>query len=460
MATTAEVSHEMDYNTTPSLPRVVIVGGGFGGLTAARALRRAPVRVTLIDRRNHHLFQPLLYQVATAALSPGDISAPIRHVLRDQRNAEVLLAEVTGVDVARREVQIHDLAGDWDRAIPYDYLVIATGADQSYFGHDEWATYAPGMKSLQDATGLRHKILLAFETAEDLMERDPELAQEYLTFVVVGAGPTGVEMAGELAEVAHKSLVRDFRHINPASARIVLVEAGPHILAAYPRSLTRRGTDKLRRLGVEVRTGTPVEAVDANGVVVDGERIRARTIIWAAGVTASPAGKWLGAATDRAGRVIVTPELTVPDHPDIFVIGDTAHAEQHGAMLPGLAPVALQQGRYVARIIRRSVGAHSARPTRPVKPFAYVDKGTLSTVGRLYALADIHGLRVAGFLAWLLWVGVHIFFLIGFRNRFVVMFQWAWAFITYQRGARLITNNLERERRAGRERELAPARYG
>ena len=450
MATTAEMSHEMEHHDTSTVPRVVVVGGGFGGLTAARALRRAPVRVTLIDRRNHHLFQPLLYQVATAALSPADISAPIRHVLRGQHNADVLLAEVTGVDIARREVQIHDLAGDWDRAIPYDYLVIATGADQSYFGHDEWSAYAPGMKSLDDATALRRKMLLAFETAEDLMERDPELAQENLTFVVVGAGPTGVEMAGELAEVAHRSLVRDFRRINPASARIVLVETAPHILAAYPQSLTRKGTEKLRRLGVEVRTGTPVEAVDADGVVVDGERIRARTIIWAAGVAASPAGKWLCATTDRAGRVIVTPELTMPNHPEVFVIGDTAHAEQHGAMLPGLAPVALQQGRYVARSIRKRLRG------QPERPFAYVDKGTLSTVGRLYALADIHGLRVAGFLAWLLWVGVHIFFLIGFRNRFVVMFQWAWAFLTYQRGARLITGNLERVHEREIEPELMP----
>lgn len=433
MATTSDRSET-------GLPRVVIVGGGFGGLQAARALRHAPVAVTLIDRRNHHLFQPLLYQVATAALSPGDISAPIRHVLSGQRNAEVLLAEVTDVDVARREVQIRDLAGGDDRAIPYDYLILATGADQSYFGHDEWAQFAPGMKSIEDATGLRKKLLLAFEAAEDVMPRDPGLAQEYLTFVVVGAGPTGVEMAGELAEVARKALVMDFHHIDPASARILLVEAGPRILAAYPESLTRKATEKLRRLGVEVRTGTAVEEVDERGAVIGGERINAKTVIWAAGVRASPAGRWIGAETDRAGRVIVNDDLSVPDQPEIFVIGDTAHAMWKGQMLPGLAPVAMQQGRYVARVIVRRLRGE------PVAPFRYVDKGTLSTVGRLYALADIHGLRLSGFLAWVLWVGVHIFFLIGFRNRFVVLFQWAWAMLTYQRGARLITGELESER--------------
>ncbi|MFI5273282.1 MAG: NAD(P)/FAD-dependent oxidoreductase [Ktedonobacterales bacterium] len=434
METTSTTSHHADG------PRVVIVGGGFGGLRAARALRHAPVRITLIDRRNHHLFQPLLYQVATAALSPGDISAPIRHVLHGQENADILLAEVTGVDVVRREVEIHDLAGDNDRAVPYDYLVLATGADQSYFGHDEWAAFAPGLKSIEDATGIRRKVLLAFETAEDVIEHDPQSAQEYLTFVVVGAGPTGIEMAGELAEVARKALVRDFRHINPASARIVLVEAAPHILAAYPESLSRKGTAKLRRLGVEVRTSAPVRQVDAHGVVVDGERIAARTVIWAAGVRASSAAEWIGAEADRAGRVIVTPELTVPGHPEIFVIGDTAHATWRGRQLPALAPVALQQGHYVARAIQTRLRGRSPQP------FAYFDKGTLSTVGRLYALADIRGLRVAGFFAWMLWVGVHIFFLVGFRNRFVVMFQWAWAYVTYQRGARLITGDLHRDR--------------
>lgn len=436
MATVTEMSQQ---------PRVVIVGGGFGGLRAARALGKAPVRVTLIDRRNHHVFQPLLYQVATAALSPADISAPIRHVVRKQRNTEVLLAEVTGVDVKQREVHIHDLAGGLDRSVPYDYLVLATGADQSYFGHEEWERFAPGLKSLEDATALRRHILLAFEAAEDLMTTDPEAARALLTFVVVGAGPTGVEMAGEIAEVARKALIADFRHINPASARIVLVEAMPHILAAYPEGLASQAAAKLRRLGVEVRTETRVEEVDADGVTINGERLTAKTVIWAAGVTASPAGRWLGAETDRAGRVMVRDDLTAPGHPEIFVIGDTAHALWRGKQLPGFAPVALQQGAYVAKVIRGRVAGKAEHA-----PFSYFDKGTLSTVGRLYAIADIRGLRLAGFIAWTLWVVVHIFFLIGFRNRFVVMFQWAWAFVTYQRGARLITNVGETEKELAR----------
>ena len=419
-----------------SLPNVVIVGGGFGGLRAARALAHAPVHVTLIDRKNHHLFQPLLYQVATAALSPADISAPIRHVLRRQKNAEVLLAEVTGVDMARREVHVHDLAtGAYDRAVPYDYLILATGASQSYFGHDEWAEYALSLKSIEDATAIRRKLLLAFEAAEQQMELNPDEARALLTFVIVGAGPTGVEMAGEIAEVARKSLLADFRHINPATARILLVEAAPRILAAYPASLASRAAAKLRRMGVEVRTGSKVEKVDAEGVVVDGERIPARTVIWAAGVQASPAGAWLGAETDRAGRVVVHGDLSVPGRPEIFVLGDTAHALWQGQPLPGVAPVALQQGAYVAKVIRERLAGQSE-----VKPFTYFDKGTLSTVGRLYAIADIRGLRLFGFFAWIIWVVVHIFFLIGFRNRAIVMFQWAWAYLTYQRGARLITS--------------------
>jgi NADH:ubiquinone reductase (H+-translocating) len=431
-----------------SLSRVVIVGGGFGGLRAARALSHAPVHVTLIDRKNHHLFQPLLYQVATAALSPADISAPIRHVLRRQKNAEVLLAEVTGVDVARREVHVHDLAtGTYDRAVPYDYLILATGASQSYFGHDEWAEYAMSLKSVEDATAIRRKLLLAFEAAEQEMQLDPDEARALMTFVIVGAGPTGVEMAGEIAEVARKSLLADFRHIDPATARILLVEAAPRILAAYPESLAERAAAKLQRMGVEVRTGSKVEQVDAEGAVIDGERVLARTVVWAAGVQASPAGAWLGVETDRAGRVVVRDDLSVPGHPEIFVIGDTAHAMWQGQPLPGVAPVALQQGAYVAKVIR---GRLDGKTT--IKPFAYFDKGTLSTVGRLYAIADIRGLRLFGFFAWIIWVVVHIFFLIGFRNRVVVIFQWAWAYLTYQRGARLITNG---GRQPAREREEA-----
>jgi NADH:ubiquinone reductase (H+-translocating) len=423
----------------PSWPRVVIVGSGFGGLSAARALRGAQARVTVIDRSNHHLFQPLLYQVATAALSPADISAPIRGVLRGQRNAEVLLGEVTDVDVARRLARVRGLAGIPDRDVPYDYLLLATGAGESYFGHDEWQPFAPGLKTIEDATALRRKILLAFEAAEATIETDPERAQEYLTFVIVGGGPTGVELAGAIAEVARKALVADFRHINPASARILLVEATPHLLGAYPQDLAARAADKLERLGVEVRTNTRVEGVDADGVVLNGVHLTARTVVWAAGVKASPAGAWLGAETDRAGRVLVEPDLTVPGHPEIFVIGDTASVRAGEQPLPGIAPVALQEGRYVAKAICARLERKQARP------FVYFDKGTLATVGRAYAIARIRGLRLSGLIAWLTWLAVHIFYLIGFRNRVLVMIQWAWAYVTYQRGARLITSIADEE---------------
>ena len=410
-------------------PRVVIVGAGFGGLQAARALRKAPVQVTVIDRSNHHLFQPLLYQVATAGLSPADISAPIRSILRKQANARVMLAEVTGVDVQEQRVLLHN-----NKTVPYDYLILATGARHSYFGHDAWEPYAPGMKSITDATAVRRKLLLAFEAAE--IESDPEKRKALLTFVLVGAGPTGVEMAGAIAELAHKALASDFRNIDPKSARIVLVEAGPRILPAFPASLAKKAQKALNRLGVEVRTGVAVEAVDENGVMIASKPLAAKTVIWTAGVAASQAGQWLGTETDRAGRVKVLPDLTLPDHPNVFVIGDTASVTQKGKPLPGVAPVAMQEGRYVASVIARQVASDGKAK---IAPFHYFNKGNLATVGRSFGIIEIGRIRVAGFIAWVLWLTIHIFYLIGFRNRLLVMFQWAWAYVTYQRGARLIT---------------------
>jgi NADH dehydrogenase len=418
----------MKKTSLETWPQVVIVGAGFGGLQAARGLHGAPVRLTVIDQRNHHLFQPLLYQVATADLSPADISAPIRSVLRRQRDTEVLLAAVTGVDVAGRRV----LLGK--RSVGYDYLVLATGAQHSYFGHDAWERLAPGLKTLTDATTIRRQILLAFEEAE--AEADPAAQQALLTFVIVGGGPTGVELAGAIAGLAHKSLVRDFRHIHPASARVLLVEAAPRLLAAFPEALAQKAQQALERLGVEVRTRAPVEQVDAEGVLMAGERISARTVIWAAGVKASPAGAWLGAQVDRAGRVIVERDLTVPGHPEIFVIGDTANLTEHGKPVPGVAPAAMQEGRFVAKMIRRRVAGARER-----RPFHYRDKGNLATVGRSFAIADLGPLKLSGFLAWVAWLLVHITYLIGFRNRLLVMIQWAWAYFTAQRGARLITES-------------------
>jgi NADH dehydrogenase len=414
-----------------SLPRVVVVGAGFGGLRVVRALAKAPVRITLIDRSNHHLFQPLLYQVATAALSPGDISAPIRYVLRRQRNVEVLLAEVTGVDTEGRRVLIGD------RALPYDYLVLATGAHHSYFGHDEWEPYAPGLKSVADATTIRGKILMAFEAAE--MEDDPERRKALLTFVLIGGGPTGVEMAGAIAGLAHQTLRREFRRIDPTSARIILVEALPRILAAYPAELVDKAVEALHQQGVEVMLNAPVERVDADGVIIKGERLPAKTVIWTAGVAASPAGEWLDAQVDRSGRVVVRPDLTVPDHPEIFVIGDTASVSRDGGKpLPGIAPVAMQEGRYVARTIRRR-----ATGRRQARPFEYWDKGNLATVGRSFAIADLGRFQLSGFIGWLAWLLVHIFYLIGFRNRVLVMIQWTISFTTHQRGVRLIVPQRE-----------------
>jgi NADH:quinone reductase (non-electrogenic) len=413
-------------NRPAVMPRVVIAGAGFGGLQAARTLRSAPVHVTVIDRQNHHLFQPLLYWVATAGLSPADISSPIRHILKRQKNTEVLMAEVTGVDMQQQRV----LMGD--RSVPYDYLLLATGAHDNYFGHSEWERYAAGLKTVEDARAIRQKILLAFEAAE--METDHEKVKELLTFVLVGAGPTGVEMAGAIAELAHKALASDFRHIDTQMARIVLIEAAPGILAAFPESLARKTQEKLIRMGVEVRTGTPVSAIDEHSVVVDGERIAARTIIWSAGVLASPAGKWLGAEVDRAGRVKVSSDLSVPGYANVFVIGDTASFMQDGKPLPGVAPVALQAGRYVASVITHRVEGKELN-----KPFHYRDKGNLATVGRSYAIVDIGKIRLTGLIAWLMWLAVHIYFLVGFRNRLVAIFQWAWTYFTYSRGARLIT---------------------
>jgi NADH dehydrogenase len=415
-----------------ALPRVVIVGAGFGGLQAARTLGRAPAHVTVIDRLNHHVFQPLLYHVATADLSPADIAAPIRGVLARQCNTEVLLAEVTGVDLAGRTVQVSEWPIGEECAIPYDYLVLATGARHSYFGHDDWARYAPGLKSLTDATIIRRKILLAFEAAE--LEPDETARQALLTFFIVGGGPTGVEMAGAIADMAHKALVKEFRHINPATARILLVEAGPRLLPAFPESLAMRAQRALERSGVEVRNGVAVEHVDAEGVLIGSERVAAKTVIWAAGVKASSAGQWLGAGTDRAGRVIVREDLTIPDHPEVFVIGDTANLSEGGQMLPGVAPVAMQEGRYVARVIH----ARLARKHDP-GPFRYFDKGNLAAVGRSFAIADLGKIRLSGFIAWLTWLVVHIAYLIGFRNRILVLVQWAWAYITYQKSAQLIT---------------------
>ena len=416
---------------TADLPHVVIVGAGFGGLQAARALGKAPLRVTVIDRQNHHLFQPLLYWVATAGLSPADITSPIRWVLKRQQNTEVVLAEVTGVDVENRRVLIGE------HSIQYDYLVLATGAHDNYFGHPEWERNAPGLKSITDATSIRRRILLSFETAEAEAaegENDPQKIRKLLTFSLVGAGPTGVELAGAIAELAHKALVSDFRHIDTRQSRIVLIEAAPRILAAFPESLARKTERKLKRIGVEVSTGKAVTQVDESGVTLDGEHIPAHTVIWSAGVSASPAGKWLGVDIDRAGRVKVAADLSVPHHPEIFVIGDTASVIQDGKPLPGVAPVAMQAGRYVASVIKRRTEGKQLPP-----PFHFRNKGNLATVGRSYAIVEMGKLRIAGLLAWAIWLVVHIYYLIGFRNRVVALFQWAWTYFTYSRGARLIT---------------------
>jgi NADH:ubiquinone reductase (H+-translocating) len=405
-------------------PRVVIIGGGFGGLAAARALARAPVQVTLLDRHNHHLFQPLLYQVATAGLSPAEIASPIRRILSAQQNVTVLLAEATAVDPEAKLIHLAD--GD----LSYDQLILATGATHSYFGRDDWSLHAPGLKTLDDALEIRYRVLLAFEKAE--REENADRRRQWLTLVVVGGGPTGVEMAGALAEIARHTLPGDFRHIDPTSARVVLVEAGPRVLAAYPSDLSESARRQLEALGVQVWTGAAVTAVDAEGVQMGGDRLAARTVVWAAGVEASPLARSLGVPLDRAGRVRVERDLSVPGRPDIFVIGDLAAVESDGHAVPGVAPAAIQMGRHAsANVLRRLRG-------EPAAAFRYRDKGSLATVGRSRAVAVIGRLKLSGFFAWAAWLFVHIVFLIGFRNRFVVLFTWMWAYLTYERSARLI----------------------
>jgi NADH:ubiquinone reductase (H+-translocating) len=408
---------------------VVIIGGGFGGLYAARALRREPVQVTVIDRRNHHVFQPLLYQVATAGLSPGDIASPIRWILHHQRNADVLLGDVDRIDPAQRRVHLRD-----GTEIGFDYLIVAAGATHAYFGHPEWHRYAPGLKTLEDALDIRRRVLLAFERAE--RETDPTRRQALLMFVVVGGGPTGVELAGALAEIARKSLARDFRHFDPSSAKIVLIEAGPTVLATFPAPLRESALRDLRRLGVDVRLNTMVTRVGPGCVGTADTTIATETVLWAAGVAASPLGASLGVPLDRAGRVFVNPDLSLPGHPEIFVIGDLASLKGPGGQpYPGVAQVAIQMGARAVHNIMRTIGG------QPMRPFVYRNLGNLATIGRASAVADFGWLRLSGYVAWLVWLFVHIFNLIGFRNRILVMVEWAWAYMTYQRSVRLITGN-------------------
>jgi NADH dehydrogenase len=413
---------------TAAAPRVVIVGAGFGGLEAAKALARAAVRVTLIDRMNHHCFQPLLYQVATGTLSPADIAWPVRSIFSRQRNTESLMAEVTGVDVSARAVVL--TAG---RRIAYDYLILATGATHSYFGHDAWSRAAPGLKRIEHATDIRRRLLLAFERAE--LEDDEAERRRLMTFVVVGGGPTGVEMAGAIADMARLTLARDFRRIDPRHARIVLVEAGSRLLTAFPETLAGYAGRALQSMGVEVRTSAQVVDLDAHGVsMAGGNRIETATVVWAAGVTASPAATWIPAAADRAGRIRVEPDLSVPGHPEIFAIGDTALAiEPTGTPAPGLAPAAKQMGRYVGRLIAARVRSRTASA-----PFRYRHLGDLATIGRKRAVVSFGRLRLTGFVAWVFWSAAHIYFLIGVRNRVVVALNWIWEYVTLQRGARLI----------------------
>jgi NADH:ubiquinone reductase (H+-translocating) len=414
-----------------SAPHVVIIGGGFGGIAAARALKRAPVRLTMVDRRNHHLFQPLLYQVATAALNPADIASPIRRILRRQRNASVILGEASSIDTPRKIVQL------LDGEVAYDFLILASGATHSYFGHDEWLEPAPGLKTLEDAVEIRRRVLVAYEAAE--REVDAAEVTNWMTFVIIGAGPTGVEMAGALAEISRRVLERDFRKIDPGKARIILIEAGPKLLPAMSPESSANARRQLERLGVEVITDSPVTAVDDRGVVHGGTRLDSRTVIWAAGVAASPLGKTLGADVklDRAGRVIVNQDLSVPGADGVFVIGDLASIKSDGKLVPGLSPAAMQEGRHAAKNILRLIRGE------PTLPFHYRDKGTLATIGKAAAVADIAGLHLSGLVAWLMWLFVHIFFLIGFRNRFIVIVEWAWTYVRNDRGARLITGDVE-----------------
>lgn len=417
------------YNS-PMPPHIVILGSGFAGLYAARELRHVQGRVTVIDRRNFHLFQPLLYQVATAALNPSDIAAPIRSVLRRQKNVSVILGEAERIDAVRRLVVLRD--GD---EIAYDYLVLATGATHSYFGHPEWERDAPGLKTIEDALEIRRRVLLAFEEAE--RETDPDLQRAWLTFIVVGAGATGAELAGALSEIARQTMLRDFRRINPFSARVILLEGKDRVLPTYPEDLSRKAEEQLRRLGVEVLTGAVVTSLNDRQVCVGDTVIPARTVLWAAGVQASPLAKSLDVELDRAGRVLVRDDLTIPGHPEVFVAGDLAAVRQaDGTLVPGVAPAAIQEGIHAAHNIARAIEG------QPLRPFRYRDKGSLATIGRAAAVADL-GRRVhlSGFVAWFAWLAIHILFLIGFRNRLLVILQWAWAYVTYQRGARLITGD-------------------
>jgi len=415
-------------NRNEDKPRVLVIGAGFGGLEAARALAKLPVRVILIDRKNHHTFQPLLYQVATAGISPGEIAAPIRWILRGRKNVEVLLGEVIGFDLEKRAVKLPDLD------VPYDYLVVAAGATHSYFGHDEWEPWAPGLKTVEDALEIRRRVLLAFELAErHAAAGEPETE---LNFVIVGAGPTGVELAGTLAEIARQVLRDEFVSIDPRRTRIVLLEGGPRILPAYAPDLSQSAVRQLEKLGVEVRTSALVTRIAPGTVWIGEERLPAAVVLWAAGVAASPLGKKLGVPVDRAGRVLVNNDLSLPEHPEVFVIGDLASLkDERGNLLPGVAPVAMQQGRYVGKTIAGDL--HQS----PRKNFHYFDKGSLATIGRAAAVAQIRNIHISGYFAWLAWLFIHIMFLIGFRNRLIVMIQWAWSYLTYERGARLITGD-------------------
>jgi NADH dehydrogenase len=426
--------HSSMENADRPLPRVVIIGAGFGGLEAAKRLAGEPVYVIVIDRTNYHLFQPLLYQVATAALSPADIAAPIRGILGKKKNMEVILAEVKSIDTAGRTVQIAE------RAIPYDYLIVATGARHSYFGHEEWEMLAPGLKSLEDAVEIRRRILLAFEFAEKTT--DPEARAAAMNFVVIGGGPTGVEMAGAIAEIARETLAKDFRHIDPSAARVILVEGDKRVLSAYPEDLSASALKQLQELGVEVMTGVRATNLTENGLEVAGKFIPCRVKIWAAGNAASAVGKTLGVPVDKVGRVIVQPDLTIPGHPEVQVIGDLANfVAKDGKLLPGVSPVAIQQGRHAARNVLQMIEGAKAQP------FYYWDKGSMATIGRNRAVADLNFVHFSGLPAWIAWLFVHILYLVGFRNRLAVLFQWAWAYLTFNKGARLITRSFQAEQR-------------